>query len=259
MIDELYKDDRLTAETLTAALGETAPMTMVLKTVDSTNNEAKRLLAAGRNVPTVIAAERQTAGRGRLGRSFYSPEATGAYFSILYPLTTPVAGAVSVTGACAVAVMRAIRHLTGIQTSVKWVNDLYLNGKKVCGILAEALTMKDHACLIVGIGINLSTVDFPTELSAKAGSLGTHIRRAELIARVWRELKPFLEAPDDRSWLNDYRASSCVIGKPIEWTRGGETIAGVAVGINDDGELEVETDRGARDVLRTGEISVKVI
>ena len=159
-----------------------------------------------------------------MGRSFYSPEKTGVYFSILQTVTKPLQSAVSLTGAAAVAVMRAIRAQTGRQCQIKWVNDLYLDGKKVCGILAEALSGLEEGTqqVILGIGVNLCTEEFPEELIDKAGSLhGRETTRVDLIASIWRELSPFLQNFEDRSWLPDYRAYSMVIGKEITWLRGG--------------------------------------
>lgn len=258
------RDDLFNTERLCAALGSAAEglSLTVLDVCDSTNNEAKRMAVAGSPSPAIIAANTQTAGRGRLGRSFYSPSQTGLYFSILYPTQAPLQSAVSLTGAAAVAVMRALCKTAGKQTAIKWVNDLYLEGKKVCGILAEALTGGSEVrqtYLIIGIGVNLSTVDFPTELSVKAGSVNSeNVTRAELIAAIWRELSPYLIDPNDRSWLADYRAHSMVIGKEIEWSHGEERHAGIAVGITEDGALEVRLPNGEMTLLRTGEISVKV-
>lgn len=252
----------LTLKSLTQAFAvhSDAPKLYAFGEIDSTNSEAKRLALTGLNTPALITAESQTAGRGRLGRSFYSPAESGAYFSILFPTSAPLQSAVSLTGAASVAVMRAIRDLTGKQTAIKWVNDLYLGGKKVCGILAEALSaQKGLHHLILGIGINLSTSDFPLDLCDKAGSLETTVSRALLISAVWRELKPFLYDLSSRAWLDDYRTHSCVIGKPIVWTHGSEPRQGVALGINQNGELLVQSTSGTLETLRTGEISVKVI
>lgn len=226
--------------------------------LDSTNTEAKRLAVSGHTSAAVIAAESQTAGRGRMGRAFYSPDATGAYFSFLYTPHQPLDTAVSVTSAAAVAVMEAIYELTGLSCEIKWVNDLYLCGRKVCGILCESLFVNERPQIIVGIGINLSTKDFPNELIHKAGALGVEVDRALLIAAVWRRLKPTLESPCDRAWLDAYRAHSCVIGKPIEWVEGDKRVAGVAVGIDCDGGLVVRLSDGTEQTLRTGEISLFV-
>ncbi|MBR3895089.1 MAG: biotin--[Clostridia bacterium] len=256
--------DLLTRERISEALGEACAEVSIVafEECGSTNDEAKKMAIEGISYPALIVAERQSAGRGRLGRSFYSPSRTGLYFSVLYPTREVLQNAVSVTGAAAVAVMRAIRSTAGKQTEIKWVNDLYLDGKKVCGILTEALTgigSDGKTCLIVGIGINLTTEAFPEELSEIAGAVGgTRTSRADLLAEIWRELSPFLKHPADRSWLEDYRTHSMVLGRQIEWIRGEERRQGIAAAITEDGELEVLLPSGARELLRTGEISVKV-
>ena len=262
MKDERSNPDVLTPATLTAALGKAEPMPrlFVHEVLDSTNAEAKRLLLSGETHPMLVVAERQTAGRGRMGREFYSPAQTGAYFSVAYVTDAPLSNAVTLTSAAAVAVMRAVRSLCGIQTSIKWVNDLYLDGRKICGILAESLIGMNgdgRGRLIIGIGVNLRTRAFPTALSGKAGSLGDeNITRAALIAEVWRELSPFLRDPDDCSWLDDYRRHSAVLGKRIRWEQASHAETGIAVGIDADGALEVEREGDELVRLATGEISV---
>ena len=251
--------EKLSLQTLKAALGgDFTPELRVLETVDSTNSEAKRMAAEGVDF-ALIAACRQTAGRGRMGRSFYSPADTGVYFSLLFEPKADLESAVTLTGAAAVCVMRAIRALTGKQTSIKWVNDLYLDGKKVCGILCEAVTMGDEPPkLILGIGINLCTKEFPHDLKDKAGSVNAQVSPNALIAAVCRELMPYLHDPKNTAWLSDYRVHSCVIGRPIAWIEGDVTRHGLAEGINERGELLVRDEEGKAWVLRTGELSVRV-
>ena len=255
--------EQLNEASLRHALGADAALldVRVFAELDSTNTEAKRQIARGIQKPLLIVAESQSAGRGRMGRSFYSPAKSGVYFSLLFQSREPISQAVALTGAAAVAVMRAVRACTGKQCAIKWVNDLYLNGKKVCGILAESAVLQGSAPYIVlGIGINLFTSDFPAELESVAGALGTEpISRAKLIARVCRELRRFIEDPDDRSWLADYRAHSCVIGQPINWTEAGVSHDGVATGIDENGGLEVLGRDGERRTLSTGEISVRMM
>lgn len=243
---------------LQSALGGEAVSVFAYGVLDSTNTEAKRLAANGQTAPAVIAAESQTEGRGRMGRAFYSPHQTGAYFSFLYTPTDSLENAVSVTGATAVAVMEAIFELTGLKCEIKWVNDLYLHGRKVCGILCESVFVNDRPQIIVGIGINLCTTEFPKVLSNKAGALGVSVDRCQLIASVWRHLSPFLQNANDRSWLEAYRAHSCVIGKQIEWTEGERRFMGIATGIDTEGGLTVQLADGTEKTLRTGEISVFV-
>ncbi len=238
---------------------ENAPTCRVFDCLDSTNNEARRMSADGFFERALIVAAEQTGGRGRMGRSFYSPAETGAYFSILYTPTVPLADAVRITGAASVAVMRAIKRLTGKQTAIKWVNDLYYNERKVCGILTEAVTGERGTQVIVGIGINLSTDVFPQELSGIAGGLcAEHTSILETVAAVYRELEAYLDHADDTSWLPDYRAHSMVIGRAITWERGGERFSGRAVGIDDEGALLVQNDAGEDVRLSTGEISLRL-
>lgn len=250
----------INAARLRALLGERGleVSLCVFDEIDSTNSEAKRMAVEERSTPALIVAAAQSAGRGRMGRSFYSPAETGAYFSILFDAEQSMETTLSITGAASVAVMRAIRKLCGKQTAIKWVNDLYLNGKKVCGILTEAVSgLTDLPKVILGIGVNLSTEVFPPELSQKAGSLGeSALSREALIAEVVRELWPYLQNPTDQSWLEDYRIHSCVIGKEIRWSVGESAYTGRAVGIDGRGALEVRLSDGSTEFLRTGEISI---
>lgn len=244
------------------ALGtEASSLTVrVYPTLDSTNAEAKRLAQKGASYPTLLVAEEQTMGRGRMGRSFFSPADTGVYFSLLYESDASLTDAVTVTSAASVAVMRAIRKKTGIQTAIKWVNDLYLGSKKVCGILAESVfCANERPKLILGIGVNLSTSDFPTELAGVAGSLGVcDLSRADLIAAILCELRPYLLDPSNRSWLGDYKDHSAVLGRAVSWSRGGVTEHGVALDIDGRGGLCVRTDSGEEKILSSGEISLRL-
>lgn len=225
---------------------------------DSTNNRAKEWLLSGDRGEALFAAAEQTAGRGRQGRGFYSPAGSGVYFTVACTPREPLGNIVGITSAAAVATMRAIRELSGRQCEIKWVNDLLLNGKKICGILAEAVTIGDRTSVLVGIGINLRPANFPPELAEIAGSVGdAETPRVELIAAVTRNLFPYLRDPGNREWLDDYRRHSCVVGKEIAFSRGGVVTPAIAVGINDAGELTVRTERGT-ETLRTGEITLRL-
>lgn len=252
---------RVCENALICALGEQygEVFVRVFDEIDSTNTEAKRMVLDGFCGDAILAAHSQTAGRGRMGRSFYSPAQTGAYFSILHTLTSPLCDAIAITSAASVAVMRAIRQLTGIQTQIKWVNDLYYNQKKICGILTEAASTGEGTHVIVGIGINLDTTDFPQELRGIAGSLGTQIDTAELIAEIYRQVSLYLQAPDNREWLADYRAHSCVLGKKITWADAKTTRVGTAESIDEDGALLIRNEQNELIRLHTGEISVRTV
>lgn len=143
--------------------------------IDSTNEEAKRRIADGQKEDFVLVARMQTAGKGRKGRSFYSPMDTGIYLTYTHFTDDSVEQSLKTTVATSVIVKNAIKDATGLDCGIKWVNDLYLNGKKVCGILCECILKNtydnDKNALIIGIGINLTTSDYPEEISEKAGSI----------------------------------------------------------------------------------------
>ena len=258
--------DELTTQALSLKIGALAEKypPCVLKTVDSTNQEARRRMADGSRA-ALIAAIGQTRGRGRLGRSFYSPDQTGVYFSILYTPTGNARDAVAITSAAAVATMRAIRSVCDVQTEIKWVNDLYLGEKKVAGILAESAMRLDNPSersLILGIGVNLTTETFPDELRAIAGSVGAKAERGDLraglIAAILSELSPFLDDPTDRSWLDDYRRHSLVLGKRITYAQNNVTHTGIALDVDQNGGLLVADDTNGLITLSTGEITVRI-
>ena len=231
----------------------------VFDEIDSTNTEAKRMALDGFSGEALLVAHSQTAGRGRMGRSFYSPEQTGAYFSILHTLSTPLCDAVAITSATSVAVMRAIRTLAGIQTDIKWVNDLYYNGKKVCGILTEAMSVGESTHVIVGVGINLDTADFPEELQAIAGSLNAQIDDTKLIAEIYRQISFYLKDSSNREWLEDYRKHSMVLGRRVSWGDAEALQIGVAEAIDEDGALIIRDEKNALIRLHTGEISIRPV
>lgn len=233
----------------------------VLPTVDSTNNEAKRRIAAGFDKPLLVTAEEQTAGRGRQGKAFYSPLGTGIYFTLVIHPGVPVQDAVSVTTMSSVAVCRAIRRLTDLKPEIKWVNDLYWKGKKCCGILVEAVSDFETgitASLLIGVGVNLTTKEFPSDLP-NATSLGiAGVSRNRLIVEIVRELLSETADLRSRAYLEDYRAWSCVLGKRIDYYRDGEKKTATAVEIADNGGLVVEDETGRRTTLESGEITVRI-
>ena len=174
----LSKNDVLSAEKISESMSERSKKLelIVLDSIDSTNNEAKRMTANGFRRDALIVANEQTKGRGRLGRDFYSPKNTGVYMTFLFSTNIKLSSAVSVTTATAVAVVRAIESLTKAKPMIKWVNDVYIGDKKACGILTEAVTDFETGSvqsIIIGIGINISTEEFPEELGGVATSLNT--------------------------------------------------------------------------------------
>ena len=235
--------------------------------IDSTNEEAKRRFAAGEAEPLLICANMQTAGKGRNGRSFYSPENTGIYFSLLYPCkdSKMLEESIFVTTAAAVAVCSAIRKTTGADAGIKWVNDVYVSGRKVCGILAEAAFRQSGTIqelgIIVGIGINLTTKDFPKEISDVASGIGDFTgdelqeMKEAILNDVGNALCDYFKNPTDhKRILEEYRNLSIVLGKEVSFSRQGESLTrGVAKDVLEDGSLVVVCEDGEH-ILNSGEI-----
>lgn len=241
------------------------PALYVFQEIDSTNEEAKRLAADGAPHGTLVAANAQSAGKGRRGRSFYSPSDTGVYFSVIFKPDLDISDSILITTAASVAVCRAIRDVCGRQCRIKWVNDIYLEEKKICGILTEAVADMESGrigSIICGIGINVRTEAFPDDVAGRASSIfsGRTARgiRNELVAAVWRELMDLVDRLPDRGFLTEYRERSNVIGKQIRYTDHGEWKEALAVGIDDDGGLVIQSDADGMVHLHTGEITVRV-
>ncbi len=229
---------------------------LCFETVDSTNLEAKRQVKSGCRLPLLIVADSQTAGKGRMGRSFYSPSSTGLYMSYVYEPETAFSDSITVTSAAAVAVVRAIEKLTDLTPEIKWVNDIYIEGKKVCGILTEAVTA-DKTAVIIGIGVNITTSGFPIDLRETATSLNADIDRNELIKEIVDNLVELIKGLPQRTFLPEYKKKSLVLGKEICFLTNGKAQEGVSVDINQDGGLVVKTEDGLL-TLSTGEITLRL-
>ncbi len=225
-----------------------------LETVGSTNDYIKELAPSG---PVLVTAVRQTAGRGRGDHSFHSPEG-GIYFSYGFRPEGPEEARL-LTVRAAVCTAEAINSVCGLGCGIKWVNDIYLRGRKVCGILCE----NAGGLYIAGIGINASAVGFPEELSGIAGgiadgpggagrlSAGT---RDEIISRITGGLMaPF--SPEEV--IEKYTALSVLTGKTVHFVRDGRPESGIAAGFDEEGGLIISGPQG-RTTLRCGEVSVKL-
>ena len=222
-----------------------------LDTVDSTNLRLKEAARAGRVFPPfLLAAERQTAGRGRLGRRFVSP-AGGLYMSLLLPWQ-PGRDPAAITLLSAVSVCRAIEEETALRPKIKWVNDIFVNERKVCGILAEA----GDSWVITGIGVNLLTPPggFPPEAGA-AGALDVPTDKNRLAARLAHLILSGTARPDPEGVLAAYRERMFLTGKTIRYTQAGAEKTALVLGVADDGGLIVRDEAGDR-VLRTGEVTI---
>ena len=231
---------------------------VVFQTIDSTNTEGKKR-ADHLSRPLLLLAEEQTMGRGRQGHSFYSPRTTGLYMSLVVPVSLPLTTIAFCTQAMAVAAARTVEALGGPALQIKWVNDLYLADRKVAGILTEAVTdleTQQATAVICGIGINLTTKDFPETIMSTAGALGRmdrNILAAEINALF---LKMINELPDTDLWLNEYRQRSLVLKRTLSFSVNGHVYHAVGKEIDDQGRLVVGFKDGNTMTLSSGEISV---
>lgn len=228
---------------------------------DSTNARAKEYIINGEEpLPALFIADAQSAGRGRMGRSFYSPSGTGLYATLLFKAPLLEDKLLSITALAAVAATEAINELFGIKVGIKWVNDLYKDGRKVAGILAESFERLSERYIALGIGINLFTSEFPDELEHKAGSLlsaPVDKEKVDALALLFSErLLSLLDSDDVSSAINLYRERSCVLGRRISFLRGEREIFATAKEITDSGALTVSLDDGGEMTLSTGEISI---
>ncbi|MBQ7288851.1 MAG: biotin--[Clostridia bacterium] len=234
-------------------------------TLDSTNIKAKALAETGAPGGTVVLAESQTAGKGRLGRTFYSPAQQGVYFSLLLRPESFGENAMLLTSMCAVATAEAIEAVAPVKVQIKWVNDLLIKGKKVCGILTEAgfcLEEQRMDYVIVGIGVNCGPQAFPPELRDIATSIenetGIPLNRSLLVAEILKRIEIGLKTMENRAFLSACRSRSALLGKTVTVYRGAACYSATAVGIDDEGALQVKTQDGVVQSLVSGEVRVRL-
>lgn len=246
---------------------ESSGMTFEYGEIDSTNLCAKRLFADhAADFGTLITARSQTAGRGRLGRSFYSPADTGLYMSVI--LNADPSGEIPVTtlsATAAVAVSETLEEFfPAIVPKIKWVNDIYIGGKKVCGILCEGIVdpvLQRITAAVVGIGVNISTASFPDSISETAGSVGSALIPNSIIAAaICDRLTALAACRDTNAVIDEYLKRSMVIGKRIRYAQPDRQFCtGEAIGVDRFGGLIVREDRsGEITVLSTGEITLRL-
>jgi BirA family biotin operon repressor/biotin-[acetyl-CoA-carboxylase] ligase len=231
--------------------------------LDSTNTAAKRMILAGGEPGAVIIAESQSEGRGRLGRGFFSPPSGSLYMSFVLKAPEDFSEGRLVTVAAAVAVSRAVEAFVDSRCQIKWVNDVIVDGKKICGILTEGVSELDGGgigslALGIGLNVNVAPEDFPEYLRGKAGSITLPpSSRCRLAAEIINQV--FALCADIRAdeIIRECRERSFLTGKRISVVAGKAERDAVALGINDDGSLRVEYGDGARADLVSGEISIK--
>lgn len=247
---------------------------IVLNEVDSTSNYAKTL--SDLSVPNIIIADTQTAGRGRLGRSFYSPQAKGLYMSIVFEPKFSLDKSMLVSSLAALSVCKAFEEVTGLGPKIKWVNDIYLNNRKVCGILTEAETNFETGSIsriIVGIGVNCFEQTFPEEIRERAGYIQNphkEFTRNRLASAIIKQFFDTVNSSDKRMLLREYKSRSLILGKPILVygtsysalpENGGHGIRAKAVDIDDNGGLVIEYTDGIHaremDTITSGEVTIR--
>ena len=228
------------------------------ESIGSTNAEAKAYaINAESYSPVLFIAREQSAGRGRLGRSFLSRSGRGIYMSLLYFVKGELCDAVSVTTRAAVVVACAIEKVTGKPMKIKWVNDIYNSRGKVAGILAKSLAVGDRRAIIVGVGINTGEDSFPPELEAIASSIGEvgDGERKEIISLVAKGLL----SSESADFMAEYRKRFMLLSERVELFSAGESLGcGTVMGVSDDGGLMFCADgEDAPRIVRSGEISVR--
>lgn len=231
--------------------------------IDSTNTQAKRMAAAGAPALTVLIADSQTGGRGRLGRSFLSPAGSGIYMSMILRPGVPPAELMHLTCAAAVAACDAVEQTLGFRPGIKWINDLVVDGKKLAGILTE-LSIDPKTSLvdwaIVGIGLNCNERQFPPELADIACSAamvtGQSIDRSELSAALIDALSK-MDLLHPQETMAIYRHDCVTLGREVTVIRGEQQRNGQAVEIRQDGALRVQYPDGETENINSGEVSVR--
>ena len=238
----------------------------IYKTTSSTNEVAKKLALSGAKHGTVVISEEQTQGKGRMGRSFYSPANTGIYMSIILRPTLTAMDSVLITTSSSVAICDAIHKVTGIECQIKWINDIYINNKKIGGILTEASTNFESGTidyLILGIGINFNNPkdDFPDNLKEIAGSLykgnSNGINRNMLCAEILNNILSIIPKIKDYDFISEYKKRSIILNQEIMYISGGIYSKGKAIDINNDGSLVIKHDDGSIKILNSGEVSIR--
>lgn len=237
---------------------------IVLDEIDSTNNYARTLAVDGAENGTAVISECQTAGKGRMGRSFFSPKGTGLYVSLIIRPDMDILSAQLITSCTAVAVAEAIEQLCGAEVKIKWVNDLFLNGRKICGILTEAsmnFEEKKLAYAVIGIGINIRTSEnTPCELKNIMTSIeeetGKTIDRNALCGEVINSLERHILNIASREFMDEYRRRSFIFGKQVEIAKNGKLMQGTATGIDDNANLIVKLDDGSEVTVNSGEARI---
>lgn len=251
-------------ENLTAAFKENT--IFYYDTIDSTNKKAKELAIEGAAHGTLVVSNEQTAGKGRYGRSFESPKDTGIYMSVvLRPHQLSYSDPTMITSYAGVVVSQVVEELTGKKLEIKWVNDLFFEGKKVCGILTEAVTdfeSGEMEWIVLGIGLNVSTSDkiFSADVKTKAGRIyqdkEEKVSRNQLISAIYESILTLHEAVNESELMMLYKEKSLVINKKVLLQQGKKEFYATVKDIDDAGQLVIEKETGELEIFNSGEIRI---
>ncbi len=238
----------------------------IFSSLPSTNATAKEMAACGAPEGTLCIAETQTKGRGRMSRQFFSPKQTGLYMSIILRPNLDPSDALLITTLAAVAVAEAAEMLTGLPAQIKWVNDVYMNGRKVSGILTEAafnMETRHLDYVVLGIGVNLYTPkeDFPAPIQNIAGSLFSaplaHAR-CRVAACILERFYYYYNQINSKNFLKEYQERSLLDGHTVEVIQGSDKYIANVLGVNNDFSLRLLLPSGQIKNLASGEVSVKL-
>ena len=230
-----------------------------LDIVDSTNNYCKELIRNGKNNNFLVVSNEQTAGRGRLGRSFFSPKDTGIYMSLALKYDENF-NILSTTTKTALSVLEALKEFTDKDLKIKWVNDIYLNDKKVSGILTESCYTDKAKFIIIGIGINIYDTKFPNELKEIASSLNIkENNRDKIINRIICNILHYLFSDPNNEYINMYKKYSNCLNKDIYYIKNDNKYYGHVIDFTENGELVLINEDNKTVILNSGEISIKTV
>lgn len=224
----------------------------------STQKDAKENIMNNPKTPQLYLAPKQEMAKGRMNRPFFTSENGGIYMSLHLKPNVHYSDLEPFTMMAASSITKAISRLTGIDTQIKWVNDIYLGQKKIAGIITEAITSVETGLItdvIIGIGLNFFIKDFPDDLNSKAGSLFSvqpTVTRNQLIIEIW---KLFTEIPV-KDHIKVYKDKSLVLNRQVTFMENDTLISGKAIAITDEGHLVIRLESGQEKILRSGEISL---
>ena len=257
----MFLKNRISKKYIKKELSESGFKISVKNSVSSTNTLMKERGKKGAGEFSVLIAQRQTKGRGRMGRSFYSPDGSGIYMSILLKPDINT-NSLLITTHTAVCCARVFERMTGKSVGIKWVNDIYMNERKVCGILAESY-VGEESFTVLGIGINVVKPKdgFPDDIKNRAGAVfesSSPYLREKLICELLREFIKMYKEKNNKEYLKEYKERSIITGKEILLLKSETEEKATALYINDDYSLTVEKENGEICTVNSGDVSIKI-